>query len=105
MILPKNIDIDLIRGQALDILVTVPDDVDLVNAVASFGISRSPLLGYDKMLPVNILGQVITANLSGQDCAELIEQKYYYSCWIVIASDPTPIARGSLKIKPDSRNN
>lgn len=104
MILPKSKDIEIIRGQALDILVTVPDDVDLTNAVASFGISLSPRLAYSKMLPVSIIDKVITANLSGSDCSELTEQKYYYSCWITIASDPTPIARGSFKLTPDSRN-
>ena len=104
MILPKNTDIHIVRGQALDILVTVPEDTDLTFAMAYFGISPSPLVGYSKMLPVEIEGQVVKADLSGEDCSELTDSRYYYSCWIVKANDPTPIARGFLKITPDSRN-
>lgn len=104
--LPKIGEIKIIRGQALDINITVPQGVDLASATVTFGIADSATSPYTTTLPTTKTGngKVITAQLSGADSAQLNRAKHYYSCWLEISGDPTPVARGFFKIENDSRN-
>lgn len=101
---PEIGSIDIIRGQALDIEITVPAEVDLTGALVSFGIADTPTAPYTETVQTSKSGQVITARLTGDQSARLARPKHYYSCWIVIADDPTPVARGYINIENDPRN-
>jgi len=105
MALPVIKNIDIIRGQAANLLVTVPDEADLLAASIQFGVSIGPSQPYIITLPTNVDGQVITGALEAADSETLTGKKYYFSCWVVISGDPTPVARGYLNVTNDSRNN
>jgi len=102
--IPELKNIEIIRGQALDIEVTVPSGVDLSGATASFGISDNPESAYIANLTTSKSGQVITAILSETESLSLTRAQHYYSCWVVIADDPTPVARGYINVSNDPRN-
>lgn len=104
MTIPKMGRVEIIRGQALDICIKVPADVDLTGSSIVFGISNSVDLGYHTILPTTWEGDTITAFLSGNVSSTLTLSTYYYSCWIDIGNDPTPTVRGSLTLTKDSRN-
>jgi len=102
--IPEIKNIQIIRGQALDIEVTVPAGVDLSGATATFGISDTPESAYIVNLDTSKSGQVITALLSETKSLLLTKRQHFYSCWVVIANDPTPVARGYINVSNDSRN-
>ena len=102
--LPLISNIDIIRGQALDIEITVPAGVDLSGATVAFGISDAPNFAYSVNLTTSKAGQVITAFLTETESVLLTKRQHYYSCWLVIADDPTPVARGYINVSNDSRN-
>ena len=103
--LPKLGRINIIRGQALNIEITVPYEVDLSGAMVTFGIADQPETPYTTTLPTSKSGQVITAKLSGTESELLTMPKHYYSCWLVIADDPTLVARGYINVTSDSSVN
>lgn len=105
MPVPELVDVDIVRGQAANFLVTVPPEADLLAASIEFGISIGPSQPYIVDLPTSVDGQVITGALSGAESATLDRVKYYYSCWVTISGDPTPVARGYINVTKDSRNN
>jgi len=96
--------IDIIRGQALDIVISVPDAINLTGATALFGIAGSSLTAYTLTLTATVSGQTLLVPLTGVQTAELNQKTHYYSCWLEIAGDPTPIARGIIGVTADSRN-
>jgi hypothetical protein len=96
--------IDIIRGQALDIVISVPDAIDLTGSTALFGIAGSKFSAYTLTLTATVLGQTLLVPLTGSQSEELNQETHYYSCWLVIAGDPTPIARGIIGVTADSRN-
>ena len=98
----KNIEI--VRGQVLDIEITVPTGVDISNATVTFGISDAPDFAYDLTLTTSKSGQVITAILTGEKSLLLTKSQHFYSCWVLVAGNPTPVARGYIKVCGDSRN-
>jgi len=102
--IPPINNISIIRGQALDIEVSVPAGVDLSGATAAFGISDNPESAYKVNLATSKSGQVITAILNAADSLMLTRSQHYYSCWVVIANDPTPVARGYINVSNDPRN-
>ena len=101
---PQLNNIEIIRGQVLDIEITVPAGVDISNATVSFGISDGPEFAYEVTLTTSKSGQVITAILTEAKSLLLVKDRQFYSCWVVIAGNPTPVARGYIKISNDSRN-
>ena len=103
-VIPPISNIEIIRGQALDIEVKVPDGVDISSATASFGIAFTPESAYTVNLTTSKAGQVITAALTETKSLLLTRAQHYYSCWIVIGTDPTPIARGYINVSNDPRN-
>lgn len=105
MPVPKLIDVDIVRGQAANFLVTVPAEANLAAATIDFGISIGPSQPYIIDLSTTIDGQIITASLTGEQSETLDKVKYYYSCWVIISGDPTPVARGYINVTKDSRNN
>lgn len=104
MSVPPFGSIEMIRGQALDIEVTVPGEADLTGATVEFGLALSPKHPYVETLSTTKAGQVITAEITGAQSSGLKCSRYFYSCWIVISGDPTPVARGYLTLLPDSYN-
>src|SRR6056297_44549 len=104
MAVPDISTINAVRGQALDIEITVPAELDLTSATVEFGIARSPTLAYEKTLNISKSGSIITAALESSDGADLPNSRYYWSCWATIASDSTPVARGYIFLTNDSRN-
>jgi hypothetical protein len=96
--------IDIIRGQALDIVISVPDAINLDGATALFGISGSNFSAYTLTLPATVAGQTLLVSLTGTQSTGLANKTHYYSCWLEIAGDPTPIARGIIGVTADSRN-
>ena len=102
--IPSISNIEIVRGQALDIEVTVPDGVDLSGATATFGIAETPESAYTVNLTTSKAGQVITAALTEAKSLLLTRKQHYYSCWVVIGDDPTPVARGYINISNDPRN-
>jgi hypothetical protein len=102
--IPELKNIDIIRGQALDIEVTVPDGADLSGATATFGIAETPESAYVVNLTTSKSGQVITAVLTETKSLLLTRRQHYYSCWVIIGGDPTPVARGYINVSNDPRN-
>jgi hypothetical protein len=96
--------IDIIRGQALDIVISVPDAIDLTGATALFGIAGSKFSAYTLTITATVSGQTLLVPMTGVQSAELIQEEHYYSCWLEIAGDHTPIARGNIGVTADSRN-
>lgn len=103
MIAPSFSDFEILRGQALDISISVPVEADLSAATVTFGLSDSYSSTYSQTLTTSKSGQVITAYLDSATSKDLVEDAYYYSCWIDISGDYTPVARGYIKVKDDSR--
>lgn len=104
MSVPEIKSIHAIRGQSLFIDIPVPDDADLSGASIEFGIAENDSLPYIETLSTTTSGQTITADLSSEISLALHKSRYYFSCWLVIGGDPTPVARGYINIKGDSRN-
>ena len=103
MIAPEFSDFQILRGQALDINISVPGEADLSAAIVTFGLSGSYSSTYIKTLETSKSAQVITAYLDSETSKGLTEDRYYYSCWIEILGDYTPVARGYITVKDDSR--
>ena len=102
--IPSISNIEIVRGQALDIEVTVPEGVDLSGATATFGIAETPESAYTVNLTTSKAGQVITAVLTEAKSLLLTRRQHYYSCWVMIGDDPTPVARGYISVSSDPRN-
>jgi len=102
--IPTSETIEIVRGQALDINVTVPDAVDLTGATVEFGIAKSSSSPYELSLSTSKAGQIITGALESIDSEGLELGRYFFSCWITISGDSTPVARGYLLISSDARN-
>lgn len=99
--------ITIIKGQALDIDITVTDSAgdaaDLSAASATFGIATSKNAAYTQELDTTIASNVITAELTSAISAALTAGVYYFSAWVLIGSDWTPVAYGQFIIRSDSR--
>lgn len=104
MTIPVLTTIEIVRGQALDIEVTVPSKIYLLGATVEFGIAPSMATPYNLILSTSKSGQVITGSLESIDSAGLDLIKYYFSCWITVEGNSTPVARGYLLVSDDSRN-
>ncbi len=104
MPVPELKEIEIVRGQATNFLVTVPVEADLSSATIDFGISKGVSEPYLVDLTTTVDGQVITGKLTNTQSASLTSNRYYYSCWVIISGDPTPVARGYITLKSDSRN-
>lgn len=98
----------VLRGQALDILIAVVDQagepVDVELATVVFGIGLAADQPYLHELPVEVSGDVISASLSSTLAAQLTAKQYYFSCWVTISSESTPVVRGTLTVQNDSRS-
>lgn len=107
-VIPTEQDFDAVRGQDLEVIVTVTDtdgdDVDLSTATVEFGIARTKRQAYLHELTTSKTGNVITADLTAAITAQLTQREYYYSCWVVIAGVNTPVALGKINMTDDSRN-
>lgn len=99
--------IEILRGQALDIEILVLNTdgtaANLAGATVLFGISKAPKVDYDTTLTTSVTGSTITAELTSTIAAALVNQQYYFSCWVQISSEWTPVARGYLTVYNDSR--
>ena len=104
MSVPATSSVCAVRGQALDIEVTVPDEADLSVATIEFGIAPNEKSAYLFTLTTSFSGQVITGTMTEAQSLQLIRSQYYFSCWVTIESDPTPVAVGWLRLTPDPRN-
>ncbi len=104
MTIPALTTLDMVRGQALDIEVTVPVEVDLSGATVEFGIAKSSSSPYELSWSTSKAGQIITGALESIDSEGLELGRYFFSCWITISGDSTPVARGYLLISSDARN-
>lgn len=107
-VIPTEQDFDAVRGQDLEIIVTVTDaDGDAVDLSAStvvFGIAKTARQAYLHTLTTDKTGNVITADLPAAITEQLTQREYYYSCWVVIAGINTPVAIGKINMTDDSRN-
>lgn len=102
---PTDTSFAIVRGQAVDIEVTVPDGVDLGAATEiGFGFAPSETEAYTDELSTSFSGQVITAVLPGSVSVDMAKPSYFFSCWVVIGGDATPVARGRMRIVNDARN-
>lgn len=104
MPLPEIKNIELVRGQAANLNVTVPAEADLTAATIEFGIANGISTPYVVDLATSVDGQVITGKLTGAQSASLPLLRYYYSCWVTILGDPTPVARGYITFTQDPKN-
>src|SRR6056297_1907573 len=106
LILSKQ-DINLIRGQALDIEIPVKNDdgtdTDLAGATIEFGLASSSNRPYTQTIPTSVSGSLITAAIDSDTSEELDRRQYYYSTWVTIAGESTPVARGTIIVENDSR--
>ena len=100
---PQFNNFEILRGQALDIDITVPVEADLSAATVEFGLSTSADAAYTDTINTTKAGQIITAEIDSVTSAGLTADTYYYSCWINITGDYTPVARGYITVKDDSR--
>jgi len=102
--IPEQGRIDIIRGQALDIIISVPNGINIDGATAELGIADSQLSAYTITLPSTTNGQAFMFALEGADSLNLTGKTHYYSCWMLSGGVPTPIARGVIGVTDDSRN-
>ena len=97
-------EISIMRGQAVDIEIDVPKEADLSIATIEFGVSIGPSDPYLFTLSTTVSGNTIKGTLEGSETLPLDKKTYYYSCWVIINDDATPVARGFLKLSDDLRN-
>lgn len=97
----------VVRGQALDIEIAITDQdgnaPDLTGATATFGIAPDNKTTYQETLTATISGETLTAELTSAISGSLAPGNYYFSAWVHMGSDDTPVALGKLTIQPDAR--
>lgn len=105
--IPETQRIEILLGQALELTIPVTDsdgnDVNVEGATVEFGLGPDPVSTPTELLPTSESGNEITVTLSTAKCLELGEGMLFFSCWVTIASDATPVARGWLRIIGSTR--
>ena len=98
----------VLRGQAVDIEVTVLNDdgtdAILSGATLEFGLAGRSSAAYVLEKTPTAVNNVITAPITEADYGSLPAKQYYFSFWVIIEGSPTPVARGHLEIANDSRS-
>ena len=104
---PETQCIYILQGQALDLVIPVSDSdgnaVDVEGATVEFGLSESPTESPTEMIPTTESGNEITASLTSAKNLELGPGKSFFSCWVTINGESTPVARGWLYISESTR--
>lgn len=99
--------IGIIRGQALDIEIPVTNvdgsPANLSGATILFGMAATARSDYAITLTTSVSGSTITAALTSAIAEALTLSQYYFSCWVDISDDGTPVARGTITVYNDSR--
>lgn len=101
----------VLKGQALEIDIPVlDDDGDPVDLSSGFtiqvGLALSSREAYLHDLPTEVVGDdsnVIRATLSHEVTEGLAARPHYFSAWVTSLAVRTPVARGILHVKADSR--
>ena len=96
------------RDQALDFVIPVLNNdgtpTDLTGAVVEFGIATSDRSSYMTTLSTSRVDNVITAKLTSIESSALTLSRYYFSAWVTISGESTPVAKGYLTVQNDSRS-
>lgn len=105
-LIPIAQDIDILEGQAIDFTVPVTEDgvaVNLDGADLKFYISprqgQAPVLTKTPSSTDNIISESLTTTES----LDLGANRYYYSFWITLLGESTPVARGLLRIRNSTK--
>lgn len=107
--IPKKSVIELVRGQDLDVHITVTDSVtgqpiDLSGYTLSFGVSEMLSAPYMHLAPTSFDANVLVARLDDLFTKTLVRPKYYFSAWIEIIQTVTPVAVGVINVYDDPKN-
>lgn len=102
----ENQQLCLIRGQSLEIEIPVTEDgdpADLSSATAEFGLAPSSSSAYTLNLSPTITASTVAAEIGSAQSEQLTGSRYYFSAWVTIAGESTPVARGHISVQSDSR--
>lgn len=105
--IPETQCIEILLGQALELTIPVTDsdgnDVNVEGATVEFGLGPNSGASPTETLHTSESGNEITVTLSTAKCLELGAGMLFFSCWVTIAGDATPVAMGWLRIIDSTR--
>lgn len=98
----------LMQGQAIELEIPVVncagEPADLTAAAVEFGIAPNHAAPYTVTPAARIEGSTVFVALTSAETAALDAGPLYFSAWVTIAGQSTPIARGVLTVRRDSRS-
>ena len=109
MIQSKSIQLDIVRGQALEVAIPVTDTdgdpVDLGAATIEAGIAPNPSSAWtvEPVTSVEDDSTIIVA-LSAENTASLVAGRAFMSVWVTINNDPSPVSRAYVRVQDDPIN-
>jgi len=107
-LIPIEQRIEILAGQALELTIPVVDqdtgeNVEVEGATVDVGLGSSSTVAPAENLPHSESGHEITMTLSSQQSLELSGSSHYFSVWLTILGESTPVARGWLEIRKSTR--